>query len=119
MDSPYPPIDYGVEKVLHERLVKLFEGLDPVQARAQFEGMIDDYTASVFGVSLLEHARKVQLASGGRSVTFQPLADGRAILTSAYGFRVKSQSQCKCGRAFLVLDEMNQEDSEKDRYDGL
>jgi len=106
---------FEIQEVLSERVAKLFEGLDVEECRKALEELIDDYILGTAGFTVMSEVRKVKLASGGKAVSFQPLANGRAMLISAYGFKVKSQSECKCGRAFLVLDELTQDDHEKAR----
>jgi len=106
---------FDTEREMGERLNKLLEDLPVKESRALFEELIDDYCLGVYGVSIVGELKRVRLAEGGKCISVQPLANGRAILVSAYGFKVKSESECKCGRAFLVLDEMKREDNEKER----
>jgi len=100
---------------LGERLTKLFEGLDEKEIRNVFEELIDDYCQSHYNVSIVNELRRLKFASKGQTFCLQPLANGRAILLSSYGFKIKSQSECKCGRAFIVLDEKTREDFDKER----
>lgn len=108
---------YSLEtaETLSERLKPLFEGLSLKEAQNVFEEIIDDYCAARFGTTVVNELRKLNFASKGQTSCIQPLANGRAILISSYGFKIKSQSECKCGRAFLVLDEKNREDFDKER----
>ena len=108
---------YSLEtaEALSERLKPLFEGLDIKEAQNVFEEIIDDYCATRFGVTVVNELRKLNFVSKGQTSCIQPLASGRAVLISSYGFKIKSQSECKCGRAFLVLDEKNREDFDKER----
>lgn len=109
-------IDYDVEKEMGKRISALFAGLNPEAVKTSLEDLIDEYTCAQFGVSIIHEMRKVKLVSGGRCVTIQPLAKGRAILTSAYGFKVLKQSECgKCKGTYIVLDECSKEDFDKER----
>jgi len=112
--SDGPQFNYATAEIVGERLGKIFEGLNKEQAMAAMEELIDDYTHGVFGLSVVDTLRRVKMADGGRCQTIQPLAQGRAVLVSAYGFNVKTDTKCKCGRAFIVLDEKNREDHNKD-----
>lgn len=107
--------DYEVAEEVSKRLDVLFDGLPEEQVKAALEELIDDYSYAMFGVSVMNELRKVKMPSNGRSSSIQTLAKGRAVLISSYGFNVKSESQCKCGRAFLVLDERTEEEFHKDR----
>lgn len=109
-----PQFSYEVADIVGERLGKMFEGLDKEHAMAAVEEFIDDYTNSIFGLSVIDALRKVKMPEQGRSQCIQPLANGRAVLVSAYGFNVKTDTKCKCGRAFIVLDEMTREDRNKE-----
>jgi hypothetical protein len=109
-----PRFNYDAAEIVGERLGKLFEGLNKEHAMAAIEEFIDDYTHGVFGIGVIDALRKVSLPEQGRSQSIQPLAGGRAILVSAYGFNVKTDTNCKCGRAFIVLDEMTREDRNKE-----
>ena len=109
-----PRFNYDTAEIVGERLGKLFEGLHKEHAMAAIEEFIDDYTHSVFGIGVIDALRHVSLPERGRSQCIQPLAEGRAVLVSAYGFNVKTNTKCKCGRAFLVLDEMKRDDRDKE-----
>lgn len=102
-------------QTLSDRLKTLFEGLPHHEVRNALEELLDDYAYAQYGIPVLEELRKVRLSSKGKAVSIQPLAKGRALLVSSYGFKVVSESQCKCGKAFLVLDELSQEDAQKER----
>lgn len=109
-------IDYEVEKEMGRRVSALFAGLNPEAVKTSLEELIDEYTCAQYGVSIIHEMSKVKLAAGGRCVTIQPLAKGRAILTSAYGFKVLKQTECsKCKGTYIVLDECSKEDFEKER----
>lgn len=110
-DSYYASQETG--ETVGKRLVALFEGLDEKEVQNVFEELIDDYCLSRYRVSVVGHLRKLKFTSKGQTSCVQPLANGRALLVSSYGFNIKSQSECKCGRAFLVLDEKNREDFDK------
>ena len=109
-----PQFNYDVAKIVGDAIGKQLEGLDKEHVMAAIEEILDDYTYGVFGVSVIDALRKVKLPDQGRSQSIQTLANGRAVLVSAYGFNVKSTSECKCGRAFIVLDEMTREDRNKE-----
>jgi len=116
--SDRPRFDYEVAEAVARRLHTLFEGLPAEQVQAAFEELIDDYTMAHHGITVMDQVRKVKTANNGRSTCIQPLLKGRAVLISSYGFTVKSESTCKCGRGFLVLDEKNEKDFQKERDDG-
>lgn len=107
---------YSLEtaEALSDKLKPIFEGLDLKEAQNAFEEIIDDYCAARFGTTIISELRKLKLHEQGRCTTLQPVANGRALIISAYGFKIKSQSECKCGRAFLVLDEKHKEDHDKE-----
>jgi len=109
-----PQFSYEVAEIVGKRLEKMLEGLNREHAMAAIEEFIDDYTHSFFGISVIDTLRKVKFADQGRSQCIQPLAKGRAVLVSAYGFNVKTDTKCKCGRAFIVLDERTREDRDKE-----
>jgi hypothetical protein len=109
-----PRFDYATADIVGERLGAIFNGLDKEHAMAAVEEFIDDYTNSIFGLSVIDALRKVKMPEQGRSQCIQTLAKGRAVLVSAYGFNVKTDTKCKCGRAFIVLDEMTREDRDKE-----
>jgi hypothetical protein len=109
-----PQYNYDVAKIVGDAIGEKLKDLNKEHVMAAIEEILDDYTYGVFGVSVIDALRRVKLPGQGRSQCIQPLADGRAVLVSAYGFNVKSSSECKCGRAFLVLDEMNREDRDKE-----
>lgn len=111
-DSRFYSQETGEE--LGKRLADLFDGLDQQEMRNAFEELIDDYCQAHYKVSIVNELRKLKFASKGETSCIQPLANGRAILLSSYGFKTKSQSECKCGRAFIVLDEKNREDFDKE-----
>lgn len=104
---------------LAKRVKALFEGLPHKEVRNALEELIDDYAYAQYGTTVMSELRKVRMAGDGKCVTIQTLAKGRAMLVSAYGFKVVSESQCRCGRGFLVLDELNQKDFERERLDRL
>jgi predicted methyltransferase len=109
-------IDYDVEKEMGRRVSALFAGLNPEAVKTSLEDLIDEYTCAQYGVSIIHEMKKVKLASGNRCVTIQTLAKGRAVLTSAYGFKVLKQDECgKCKGTYLVLDECSKEDFDKER----
>lgn len=116
-DQPhYPRFDYPVAKEVGDRLAVFFKDLPKEGVQAAFEELIDDYTLSVFGTTIMHEMRKLKLPSKGKSLTIQTLARGRGVLVSSYGFRVKTDHDCsKCGKAFIVLDEMSREDADKER----
>ena len=107
------PFSYENCAIVGTRLDELFKGLDKKETMASVEDFIDEYTNSVFGVSVMGELRKVKLPGGGNPTCIQTLIKGRAVLISAYGFKVKSECECKCGRGFLVLDEENDKDHEQ------
>lgn len=109
-----PKFSYDVAELVGERLEKMLEGLSTEHAMAAIEEFIDDYTHSFFGIGVIDALRRVKLPEQGRSQCIQQLANGRAVLVSAYGFNVKTDTKCKCGRAFIVLDERNREDRDKE-----
>lgn len=109
-----PRFSYDVAELVGKRLEAMLEGLDTENAMAAIEEFIDDYTHSFFGIGVMDALRKVKMPEQGRSQCIQTLAKGRAVLVSAYGFNVKTDTKCKCGRAFIVLDEMTREDRNKE-----
>lgn len=116
-DQPhYPHFDYPVAKEVGDRLAVFFKDLPKEGVQAAFEELIDDYALSVFGTTIMHEMRKLKLPSKGKELTIQTLARGRGVLVSSYGFRVKTDHDCsKCGKAFIVLDEMSREDANKER----
>lgn len=108
-----PRFDYEVAKEVAERLAVLFDGLPAENVKAALEELIDDYASAQFGTTIIQEMRKVKHPAKGKSVCIQTFASGRALVVSSYGFTAKTDSKCKCGRAFLVLDECTQEDSYK------
>ena len=104
---------YANSAIVGTRLESLFKDLDEKETMASIEEFLDEYTNAVFGVNVMGELRKVKLAGNGYATCIQTLLKGRAVLISAYGFKVKSESECKCGRGFLVLDEENEKDHEK------
>ena len=98
---------------LSDRLKDLFEGLPHKEVRNALEELLDDYAYAQYGVAVLGELRSVRRKGKSRRVCIQTLAKGRATVVSEYGFKVVSESQCKCGKAFLVLDELNQKDCER------
>lgn len=112
----YPLFDYEVAKEVGDRLAVFFNGLPKEGVQAAFEELIDDYTCAVFGTTIMHEMRKLKLPAKGKSITIQTLARGRGVLVSSYGFKVKTDHDCgKCGKAFIVLDEMSREDANKER----
>lgn len=109
--------DNKVAEEVSKRLEALFGNLPANAVQAAIEEFIDDYTSAVHGVGIMSTIREVRLASKGQCVTTQHFAKGRALLISSYGFKAISESQCKCGKAFLVLDECNKQDMENERID--
>lgn len=109
-----PRFDYATTDIVGERLEALINGLDKEHAMAAIEEFIDDYTNCVFGISVIDALRKIKFPDNGGSQCIQTLAKGRAVLVSTYGFNVKTDTNCKCGRAFIVLDEMTREDRNKE-----
>lgn len=105
-----PQYNYDVAKIVGDAIGEKLQGLNKEHVMAAIEEILDDYTYGVFGISVIDALRRVKLPDQGNSQCIQTLADGRAILVSAYGFNVKTDTKCKCGRAFLVLDEMNRQD---------
>jgi hypothetical protein len=112
--SEKPQFSYENAEIVGERLTKLFEGLDKERTMASIEDFIDDYTHAIFGVSIIDALRRVKFPGKGMSQCIQPLAEGRALLVSSYGFNVKTDTNCKCGRAFIVLDEMTRKDRDEE-----
>lgn len=108
-----PRFDYKVAEEVAKRLAVFFDGLPPEQVKAALEELIDDYTSAQFGTTIMQEMRKVKHPAKGQSVCVQTFASGRALVVSSYGFSAKTDSKCKCGRAFLVLDECTREDFEK------
>jgi hypothetical protein len=109
-------IDYDVEKEMGKRVAALFEGLNPEAVKTSLEDLIDEYTCAQYGVSIIHAMRDVKLASKGQTVTTQTLANGRAILTSSYGFKIIKQEDCnKCGLTYLVLEECSRKDFDKEQ----
>jgi hypothetical protein len=106
--------DYKVADEVAKRLHTLFKGLPEEGVRAALEELIDDYCMATFGIDVLGELRNVKLPGKGNSRTIQTLANGRAILVSSYGFNVKTDTKCRCGRAFIVLDEKKREDMERE-----
>jgi len=113
--SDEPRFDYEVAEEVARRLKVLFDGLPAENVQAAFEEFIDDYTMAHHGITVMDQVRKVKTANNGRSTCIQPVLKGRAVIISSYGFKVKSESTCKCGRGFLVLDEKNEEDFRKEQ----
>lgn len=111
-DSHFYSQETGEE--LGKRLAYLFKDLDQQEVCNALEELIDDYCESRYNVSIVNELRRLKFASKGQTSYIQPLANGRALLLSSYGFTIKSQSECKCGRAFIVLDEKTREDLDKE-----
>lgn len=105
--------DYEVAEEVGKRLETMLGGLPEENARAAVEEFLDDYCSATFGVSIIAAMREVKLAGKEPRVTTQTIAKGRGVLISRYGFNVKSDTPCKCGRAFVILDEMTREDAMK------
>lgn len=103
--------------VLCSRIDQLTEGLDVTEACKLLEELFDEYTAAVFGVSIIGELHKVKMAGDGNTSTIQTLANGRLVLSSSYGFTVKSESKYPDGRTFLVLEENSKEDFNRRRKD--
>ena len=115
MDEDNYFVSSATVATMSERLKALFEGLPTQEARNMLEEFFDDYADSVYGSTVLNEMRKLRLVSKGQCVTTQVLGKGRAILVSSYGFKVVSESQCKCGKMHLVLDELNEQDKNQER----
>lgn len=114
-DCNRPRFDYDVAELVGKRLEEMLKGLNTEHAMAAIEEFIDDYTHSFFGVGVMDSLRKVKLPDEGRSQCIQTIAEGRAVLVSAYGFRVIKDENCKkCGGALIVLDEMSRKDRDKE-----
>lgn len=109
-----PQFNYDVAKIVGDAIGEKLKDLNKEQVMAAIEDLLDDYTCAVFGVSVIDALRRVKLPEQGKSQCIQTLAGGRAILFSAYGFNVKTDTNCKCGRAFIVLDEMNRQDRDEE-----
>lgn len=108
--------DYKVAEEVAKRLATFFEGLPEEGVRAALEELIDDYTGATFGVTVMNELRKVKLPGNGQCITTQTLAKGRAVLISAYGFKVINQTECgKCKGYFLSLDENSKGDFQRER----
>ena len=58
----------------------------------------------------MKQLREVKTASQGKSVSFQPLAKGRAVLISAYGFNLLKETMCSCGLVKVTLEEGTREE---------
>lgn len=109
--SDKPQFNYETARIVGERLSNLFKDLPKEEVMAAIEEFIDDYTDSVFGLQVIDALRSVKFPD--RELprqTIQTLARGRGVLISTYGFNVKTDHDCKCGRAFIVLDERNEKD---------
>lgn len=109
-----PQYNYDVAKIVGDAIGEKLKDLNKEHVMAAIEELLDDYTHGVFGVSVIDALRRVKLPEQGKSQCIQPLAGGRAVLFSAYGFNVKTDHNCKCGRAFLVLDEMTRQDRDEE-----
>jgi hypothetical protein len=105
-----PHYNYDVAKIVGDAIGAQLKDLNKEHVMAAIEEILDDYTYGVFGVSVIDALRRVKLPGKGATQCIQTLAEGRAVLVSSYGFNVKTDTKCKCGRAFLVLDEMNRQD---------
>jgi hypothetical protein len=104
-----------VDEEVRKRFTALFANLPANSVQASLEEFIDYYTEAVHGVSIMSTIRQVKHPAQGASVCIQTFAEGRALVVSSYGFKALSQTQCKCGKARLVLDEMDRTDMENDR----
>lgn len=111
-----PRFDYEVAEEVGRRLGVFFEGLPKENVQAALEELFDDYALANFGTSIMHELRKVKLPGGGQCITTQVLAEGRAVLISAYGFDVVKETKCgKCGQLTITLDETSKQQAEKER----
>jgi formate dehydrogenase assembly factor FdhD len=111
-----PRFDYEVAEEVGKRLDVFFEGLPKENVQAALEELFDDYALATFGVSVFDNFRKVKLPGKGQCITTQVMAEGRAVLISAYGFKLVKESKCgKCKQHTITLDEQTRRDMERDR----
>lgn len=101
-------------EVIEGRINDLLKGLDKDLGLRVLEQLVDDLCITLYGVMVTSELKRVKMADYDYTC-IQPLANGRAILISSYGFKVKTDTKCKCGRAFIVLDENNKEDNKIER----
>lgn len=101
------------KELIEDRINNLLRGVDREKGLRILKEMIDDLCVTMYGTCVTQELDKVKF-SDDRSSVIQTLAGGRAILISSHGFKVKTDTNCKCGRAFIVLDEQTREDHNKE-----
>lgn len=103
-------------ELIEQRVNNLLKDVDKDTGLRILKEMVDDLCLVMYGTCVTQELDKVKFADDKSSV-IQTLASGRAILISSHGFKVKTDTNCKCGRAFIVLDEQTREDQNKERED--
>lgn len=99
------------ENALKERLTKLFEGLEAVEAKELFEELLDNYCYSIFGMPVISEMRKLK-DKNTDSVTIQPLGEV-GVLLSRFGFEEVSRTRHPKGGVQLILKEITKREHRK------
>ena len=106
-------IDYEAEKEMGKRVAALFSGLPVAAVKTSLEELIDDYTMTQYGVSLIHEISKFKETTGTSRISIQPIANGRGVLISRNGFNVVKTTACtKCKLTKITLEELSDKDFE-------